>query len=72
MDLISGGGGVLGSIFSKYVPLASQNSCPIRDYSLANYRNHHNQPEINYVELLLTIFLPVSFAVKSFRYFHTK
>lgn len=48
MDLISGGGEeVLGSIFSKYVPLASQNSCPIRDYSLANYRNHHNQPEIN-------------------------
>ena len=30
-------GGVLGSIFAWYVPLASQNSYPIIVYSLANY-----------------------------------
>ena len=30
-------GGVLGSIFAGYVPLASQNPYPIIVYSLANY-----------------------------------
>ena len=32
-----GGGGVLGSVFAGYVPLASQNPYPIIIYSLANY-----------------------------------
>ena len=31
------GGGVLGSIFAGYVPLASQNPYPIIVYSVANY-----------------------------------
>ena len=31
-------GGVLGSIFAGYVPLASQNPSPIIVYSVANYR----------------------------------
>ena len=35
-----GGGGVLGSIFSGYVLLASQNPYPIIVYSVANYRPH--------------------------------
>ena len=33
-------GGVLGSIFAGYVPLASQNPYPIIVYSVANYRPH--------------------------------
>ena len=33
-----GGGGVLGSIFAGYVPLASPNPYPIIVYSVANYR----------------------------------
>ena len=35
-----GGGGVLGSIFAGYVPLASPNPYPIIVYSVANYRPH--------------------------------
>ena len=35
-----GRGGVLGSGFTGYVPLASQNPHPIIDYSVANYRPH--------------------------------
>ena len=35
-----GGGGLLGSIFAGYVPLASQNPYPIIVYSVANYRPH--------------------------------
>ena len=34
------GGGLLGLIFARYVPLASQNSYPIIVYSVANYRPH--------------------------------
>ena len=34
------GGGVLGSIFAGYVPLAFQNPYPIRVSSVANYRPH--------------------------------
>ena len=34
------GGGVLGSIFAGYVPLASPNLYPIIVYSVANYRPH--------------------------------
>ena len=34
------GGGVLGSIFAGYVPLATQNPYPIIVYSVANYRPH--------------------------------
>ena len=33
-------GGVLGSGFARYVPLASQNPHPIIVYSVANYRPH--------------------------------
>ena len=33
-------GGVLGSIFAGYVPLATQNPYPIIVYSVANYRPH--------------------------------
>ena len=35
-----GGGGVLGSSFAGYVPLASQNPYPIIVYSVASYRAH--------------------------------
>ena len=35
-----GGGGVLGSTFAGYVPLASQNPYPIIVYSVTNYRPH--------------------------------
>ena len=34
------GGGVLGSSFAGYVPLASQNPYPIIVYSVASYRPH--------------------------------
>ena len=34
------GGGVLGSIFAGYVPLASQSPYPITVYFVANYRPH--------------------------------
>ena len=34
------GGGLLGSIFAGYVPLASQSPYPIIVYSVANYRPH--------------------------------
>ena len=37
---ISPGGGVLGSSFAGYVPLASQNPYPIIVYSVASYRHH--------------------------------
>ena len=35
---ISGPGGLLGSIFAGYVPLASYSPYPIIVYSVANYR----------------------------------
>ena len=35
-----GGGGVLGSSFAGYVPLASQNPYPIIVYSVASYGPH--------------------------------
>ena len=35
-----GGGGVLGSSFAGYVPLASQSPYPIIVYSVASYRPH--------------------------------
>ena len=38
--LLPKGGGVLGSSFAGYVPLASQNPYPIIVYSVANYRPH--------------------------------
>ena len=38
-----GGGGVLGSIFAGYVPLASHSPYPIIVYSVANYRPHLSQ-----------------------------
>ena len=38
-----GGGGVLGLMFARYVPLASQSRYPIIIYFLANYRPHVSQ-----------------------------
>ena len=40
------GGGVLGSSFAGYVPLASHNPHPIIVYSVASYRPHlsHSGP----------------------------
>ena len=35
-----GGGGVLGLMFTGYVPMASQSPYPIIVYFLANYRPH--------------------------------
>ena len=35
-----GGGGLLGSIFARYVPLVSHNPYLIIIYSVANYRPH--------------------------------
>ena len=35
-----GGGGVFGSSFAGYVPLASQRPCPIIVYFVTNYRPH--------------------------------
>ena len=35
-----GEGGILGSGFAAYVPVASQNPHPIIVYSVANYRPH--------------------------------
>ena len=39
-NLVCPRGGVLGSSFAGYVPLASQNPYPIIVYSVANYRPH--------------------------------
>ena len=39
----AGGGEVLGLIFARYVPLASQSPYPIIVYSVANYRPHLSQ-----------------------------
>ena len=40
LDKFYGPGGLLGSRFAGYVPLASQNPYPIIVYSVANYRPH--------------------------------
>ena len=37
---LNAGGGVLGSSFAGFVPLASQNPYPIIVYSVASYRPH--------------------------------
>ena len=57
------GGGVLGSIFAGYVPLASPNLYPIIVYSVANYRLHvshfwANIPQIPTCRNLLTPEIP--------------
>ena len=44
-----GGGGVLGSSFAGYVPLASQNPYPIIVYSVANYRPHLSHFWANFI-----------------------
>ena len=54
-----GGGGVLGTIFAGYVPLASPNPYPIIVYSVVNYRPHvchfcTNIPQISTCWNLLT------------------
>ena len=54
-----GGGGVLGSIFAGYVPLAPPSPYPIIVYSVANYRPHvshfwANIPQIPICRNLLT------------------
>ena len=58
-----GGGGVLGSIFAGYVPLASPSPYPIIVYSVANYRPHvshfwANIPQIPTCRNLLTPEIP--------------
>ena len=56
-------GGVLGSIFAGYVPLASPDPYPIIVYSVANYRPHvshfwANIPQIPTCQDLLTPEIP--------------
>ena len=56
-------GGVLGSIFAGYVPLASPKPYPIKVYSGANYRPHvrhvwANIPQIPTCQNLLTPEIP--------------
>jgi len=56
-------GGVLGSIFAGYVPLASPDPYPIIVYSVANYRPHvshcwANIPQIPTCRNLLTPEIP--------------
>ena len=58
-----GGGGVLGSIFAGYVPLASPSPYPIIVDSVANYRPHvshfwANIPQIPTCRNLLTPEIP--------------
>ena len=50
------GGGVLGSSFARYVPLASQNTYPIIVYSVANYRPHLNHFWANVIVISRTEF----------------
>ena len=57
------GGGVLGSIFAGYVPLAPPSLYPIIIYSVANYRPHvshfwANIPQIPTCRNLLTPEIP--------------
>ena len=49
MSLGRGGGGVIGLIFSGYVPLASQSPYPIIVYFLANYRPHLSHCLVNVI-----------------------
>ena len=56
-------GGILGSIFAGYVPLASPDPYPIIVYSVANYRPHvshfwANIPQIPTCRKLLTPDIP--------------
>ena len=44
-----GGGGLLGSIFAGYVPLASQNPFPFIVYFMANYRPHLSHFWVNVI-----------------------
>ena len=50
------GGGVLGSGFAGYVPLASQNPHPIIVYSVANYRPHLSHIWANVIVISRTEF----------------
>ena len=51
-----GGGGVLGSSFPGYVPLASQNTYPIIVYSVVNYRPHFSHFWANVIVISRTEF----------------
>ena len=51
-----GGGGVLGSGFAGYVPLASQSPYPIIVYSVANYRPHLSHFWANVIAISRTKF----------------
>ena len=51
------GGGVLGSGFAGYVPLASQNPHPIIVYSVANYRPHLSHFWANVIVISRTEFI---------------
>ena len=50
------GGGVLGSGFAGYVPLASQKIHPIIVYSVANYRPHLSHFWVNVIVISRTEF----------------
>ena len=54
-----GGGGLLGSIFAGYVPLASQSPYPIIVYSVANYRLHlsHFWANMSFLRSQLSLFI---------------
>ena len=49
-------GGVLGSGFAGYVPMASQNPNPIIVYSVASYRPHLSHFWANVIEVSRTEF----------------
>ena len=51
-----GGGGVLGSSFAEYVPLASQSPYSIIVYSVANYRPHFSHFSENVIVISSTEF----------------
>ena len=56
LDRNTRGGGVLGSGFAGYVPLASQNPLLIIIYSVANYRPHLSHFWANVTVILRTEF----------------
>ena len=73
MDLISGGGGgYLGQFSPSMCRWPLKIPVPLETILWLIIETIIINRKSTNVELLLTTFLPVSFAVKSFRYFHTK
>ena len=52
------GGGVLGSIFAGYVPLASPDPYPVIVYSVASYRPHVSHYWANIPQKFQSLYLP--------------